>query len=103
MYIVNVDADATQAQRDSFTKYLRDQRLGFWHHIVFSWIVTDIQGKTNVRQMRDQVRALMPDVRSLIVQITPHAYAGRSPKAGHEWTRNFLGSDKERWESDKGY
>lgn len=100
MYVVGVDLDATSEQRNAFTQHLRQQGLGFWHHVSPFWIVADSKGKTTARELRDKLSAVMPGVNTMVVQVSPHTWAGVAPKAGHEWLQKYLAQERDRWTSE---
>lgn len=101
MYMVAVDLDATAQQRDAFTRHLREMSVGFWHHIATFWIVSDSMGRTTVTQLRDTLKEMMPGVNTMVVQVSPHTWAGVAPTVGHQWLQQNLSEKKHRWTAEK--
>lgn len=101
MFVVAVDSDATVAQRDAFTATMQaNSSIGFWHHIAPFWIVADPLCTQTATEIRDRLKALMPKVNVLVIQVTPHTWAGIAPSGGHQWLQTELHENKARWTSD---
>jgi hypothetical protein len=88
-FIVSVDGDATQAQRDAFTTHLRTEypTCGFWHHASYTWLLAiDSPPPTlTVTALRDKLLELMPGVSTVVLDVKPMTYAAYSPESGHKW------------------
>lgn len=86
-FVVLVDGDATVAQRDAFTAYLRDSRAGFWHHVSHGWLITTFHTDMTAKALRDKVRELMPTVVHLVIQVNPVTWSGAFKSKAGDWMR----------------
>ena len=91
-FLVAVDQDATTAQRDAFTNYLRQHpTAGFWHDISSTWVIVERRpGALTAVSLRDKVMELMPKVTHLVIEMNPITYAAYSPETGHKWLGDYL-------------
>lgn len=90
VFFVTVDDDATRAQRDAFTNYVRKQEWGFWHHVSNSWLIVDSSNRCTAAQLREKVKELMPKVSMIAIKVEPQDYATFSRKSGFQWLRKYL-------------
>ena len=92
VFFVGVDADASRAQRDAFTTYLRNQpRVAFWHHISHTWLISTSSPDFTAATFRLKLRQLMPDITTIVVKAEPQNYATYSSKTGHKWLQKHIG------------
>ena len=89
LFVVSVDDNATLAQRDAFTAYVRGLHkaigVGFWHHLTSTWLITDPRKALTAGVLRDKVNELMPNVNVVVVSTTQADWAASAPKSGHAW------------------
>lgn len=92
-FFLSVD-NATAAQQDIVTNWLRSTHLGFWHHLSHAWLVIDRRDVYSVDTLRDQLTQLVPNVSLIVMGIdNPFFWAGFGPTPNFTWLH-------EVWEKD---
>jgi hypothetical protein len=88
-FVVLVDADATTAQRDAFTKYLRDAPGGFWHHVSHGWLIVNAGGQHDAISLRNKAKEFMPSAVHLVLEVEPVTWAGFFKTQAGDWIRKY--------------
>jgi hypothetical protein len=84
-FVVVVD-DATKAEQDVVTNWLKTTPLEFWHYLSDLWLVADGQDQHTTITIRDQLKALLPQKTVLILTIDQaEAWAARGPVEKFKW------------------
>lgn len=85
-----VDAAATEAQRDSFTEFLRERGVNFWHHIVPLWLIADSSKQWDSLALRTEAKAHFPKVSLAVLKVSAEEWAIFAPVVGHQWMEENL-------------
>jgi hypothetical protein len=81
-YIVLLDK-STKEQNDQFLNYLRKHRLGWWHWLTNSWLLSDSAGTLSASIIRDEVKRIYGGVNHFVIELRRdgEAWSGFGPKA----------------------
>ena len=89
-YIVSVDGESTTKQRNLFTNYLTEQKVGYWHHLNCTWVIVDTHGKFSSSDFRKKLMEIMPNVSTITIEVNINGYAGFAPESSHKWLEEYL-------------
>ena len=62
-------SDFTKDKDVKFIEFIRNNRLGWWHWLPNTWLLSDPNGKLSVKQIRDQVRQIYDNEHVLVIEI----------------------------------
>jgi hypothetical protein len=81
-------AGATPEQETKLAELWRGR--GWWHGITNFWLMKDISGTRNAASIRDEIRAVAPTARVLVVECAPQTWAGSSmTESNRDWLKNY--------------
>jgi hypothetical protein len=94
LFVVSVDADATVDQRNAFTLFLKEAKVGYWHHLTYCWLVHDSGGIWKAATLRDKAMEIFPGVHCLVLNVRPKDWSSLLPSGGSEWLKKYVSSSK---------
>jgi hypothetical protein len=89
LFVVMV-GDATNEQLNAYAEKLKGMPFGFWHHAQNGWLIVDLQGQLTAGKIRDDLRALMPGVTTLVLRVNVFDWASMAPTGGNSWLTQYL-------------
>lgn len=92
VFVLVVDVDATQAERDAFTNWLRVTKpgVGFWHHLANAWIIVDPRGRFTPSTLQQKANELIPKANKLVFQVEESSWIAFAPTDSHQWLYDNL-------------
>ncbi len=88
-----VAAKLDRSEQEALMAFVKARHLAWWHWIDNVWLVTDRSDTLSAKEMRDELVALVPSVRCVVIEVGADAkWAGKGPKSGgkdmFKWLRN---------------
>lgn len=91
LMIATVDAGSKKEQRNAFTLWLRDQKVGFWHHLEYSWIISDRTDRLTLTDVRAKlIECTGGTISNCVLPVTPGHFAAFAPTDSHQWLHDNL-------------
>lgn len=84
-----------QEQETDFVAYLRKERLGWWHWIANTWLVTTKREDITAADLRDTLREIASPNRCIVIEVTGASrWSGtRDDKDMFDWIRSTWMTD----------
>lgn len=67
-FVVCLDS-STPEQNKIFKSFLQENKLGWWHWLATTWLVSDSKGKYTAKDIRDTVKRCFPGVHMIVLEI----------------------------------
>lgn len=61
--------NSTKEQENNFVEFLKSQKVGWWHWLSNTWLISDNNGKTNASYWRDHSRDVFENENILVIEI----------------------------------
>ncbi|MGC3988549.1 MAG: hypothetical protein QM796_02455 [Chthoniobacteraceae bacterium] len=88
----------TDEQIQAFRAYVKETRMGYWHWLQSSWLLTDPDGLQTSESLRDQFQITHPKVHVLVIEISGNDHwSGYGPQGDD---RNMFKWLRTTWKRD---
>ena len=87
-FLLLVDGDATEAERDAITEYVRGLHAeggGWWHQLTHSWLLHTPDTAFDPGLLRDQISERAPTAGCLVMEVQPVGWASHNTASANHW------------------
>ncbi|OFX25758.1 MAG: hypothetical protein A2041_14615 [Bacteroidetes bacterium GWA2_31_9b] len=94
-YIICVN-NSSEEQEKKFIDYIKSEKFGWWHYLKNTWLVIDLNGNSEISEIRDKVKELFDNEYNMVFQLKEDegTWSGFGPKSEQ---KNMFKWIKENW------
>ncbi len=87
---------STKEQENNFVKFINNEKVGWWHWLSNTWLISDSNGKTSASYWRDNVTAIFDQEHVLVFELgnDRDTWSGFGPTSGDN---NMFKWIKDHW------
>ncbi|MDP9524256.1 hypothetical protein [Pseudomonas putida] len=89
-FVVMIDS-STDEQNNEFLKWVKKEKVGWWHWINNSWLISNRSGHLSAGTIRDKITEIFPGENTLVIELSE----GEGTWSGYGPTKE--GNDMFRW------
>jgi len=88
--------ESTSEQDKEFIKYIKSEKIGWWHWIDNLWMLRTTNEKISAQSLRDKIGEIYPSVRIMVFELGEKrdTWSGRGPKTEE---KNMFTWIKKNW------